>query len=364
MSVNQVEYPEDWKAVLNTCKINNAAKDSRIKIVNTDTVEVYTDGIHFDSDGVFTLGALILRHLNFKRKVGDKMKNVTAADGIIFRTNFTSVWEDVDAVDVEITTSTGVAVDSGVATVLTPDALSSATDELDDSIVLVTGDSSIKAGDVFLIQSSAAGTSEVVTARDYNHSTKTILLTNTMQVSHSANAVVSAMFCEFEADLSALETGNQIVVKWVPTDDLSAITELYKIADSDFAIPDAEYEFSMIYPIEYEMISREINRFSALVKYETDKIKSMLSVRGRDISKMVDSDPFKRALYEGLCYQANKAYGGDQRMNERDTAKRDYDVAMAQLKELNLWEDENADLIQDADEVRPSPKMPPTRNYM
>jgi hypothetical protein len=256
-------------------------------------------------------------------------------------------------------------VDDEAATVGAADTTSAATEAGGKSVVITAGVGSYtpKAGDVFTIGSDSFGR-QTCKVLHYASASKTITTREFLDAAFPSGSAIEYRNISYALDttVSAWDSLNEVTIVWTPTEtvtvddeqvvvDLDAMpwTESYEVLERAVAISAMEAEFKSAFIRYYESISQ--GQFNSYSTRALQKLKMYFETRGRSFSKIIDSEMIKEAWMLQIailvCMSNSEMFA-----DELVVLKQELSEELATLDGLNIWVDENQDLIKTDEETQ------------
>ncbi|MCP4540158.1 MAG: hypothetical protein GY832_23720 [Chloroflexi bacterium] len=287
------------------------------------------------------------------------------ADAVPLRVEFD--WSELPAtVEVDIASKAGTSlVAAGAGSLFTADTLNGALAVGATTLVLTTGGAGVVTpGDRFRIATSVAGRSEVVQAKFYDNSTKTVTLTRALIDAHSTGTAIAGLFATYSLDTTTVATWTQgldVSIRWSPLDSGDnlcgdAITQLGQVLKSAFSGAGIRQDFADVYPSLYTIIEE---RWDKLYNAALRRTRAYFNARKRDIDKLVDQSVLWPVLTSEIYLMGCPV--ADEWEYERGVMTQTRKLELAAVENAPIWFDDDQDQTVDDGEEAPMSWWPSGR---
>lgn len=261
--------------------------------------------------------------------------------------------QTITGINIQITNLEGSdLLAATAATLWTATTLASAAAVGDSTITLTAA--TLSPGDRLEIAASASGPKEQIEVQSYNSSTKVVTLARDLRYAHANSTAVKGLFATYDLDTSTVATwpkSEQVLLIWIPagSDDLPH-HERGEIASFDFAIPDFEQRFRVLYPTEAMVLARRDDGFRKHCLETMKQLRIHLWSRGLHLERVQNTEvvaPCALSLARLLVVNG----GGDKLAHEQDAALNEFTRNFEILCSNPIWVDSDQDNAREDDEI-------------
>lgn len=210
-------------------------------------------------------------------------------------------------------------------------------------------------GDPMLIAGDAGD--ETVFVKGYDADNQILTIEGTLNNAHEAADAVYGAFGSYTIDTTTVAdfpAGRSVTLRWTPTGDGVAITELRQIAKTSFDLGGFERDFKDHYWRAWNDMKNPHEKFIRMAGLAELEVSDELMGAGLDLQRLIDQDRLRPLIMAKLAY--NWTLNGDE--NKKDEYEKlglNYSNKYDRVLQWPLWIDHDQDLKKDESEVSSHP---------
>jgi hypothetical protein len=219
------------------------------------------------------------------------------------------------------------------------------------SIVLDSAAGALVPGDQLLVAGVLGD--ELVRVKDYDGTTYTAELEETLLYAHADNAPVYGMWGTKTVDTTTVATwpiGKIVVLTWTPTGTGLPTTQLGQVVVSRPELEGLRGVFADVWPRAYNAFKEPTEKFDRMYDQAGKQLATELLAEGMDIERIKDTELLEPIMMTKMAWLW--ALNGDEQLeDERKIIALEYAAQKALIKNLPIWIDHDQDGVEDDGET-------------